>query len=151
MEQKYKYDFIERTQKLLEQYDRQLLTEEEKFEVTLLLNASVGLLFICKEKYNDMFPTNVKHLDIIQNAVAIETDKSISNICRHIRNSIAHCNFELNSSARKIKSITFTDYPMGDDKAGKENFRLKIKVDVLREFLLDISTQIVNKAKTQHP
>lgn len=149
MEQQYQYDFIERTQKLLEQYDKQLLQEEERFEVTLLLNACIGLLFICREKYNDQFPTSATHFDTIQSATKIETDKSLSNICRHIRNSIAHCNFELNSAAGKISSITFKDYPIGNCDVGKENFELTVSVITLRVFLLDVSTQTANNIK-QH-
>lgn len=150
METKYPYDIIERTQGLLEQYDRQLLQENEKFEVTLLLNACVGLLFICKEKYSDKFPTSATNFDTIQTATKIETDKSLSNICRHVRNSIAHCNFELNSSAGKISSIAFKDYPRGVYDAGKENFELTVSVNTLRAFLLDVSTQVANSIK-QHP
>lgn len=151
MEAKYSYDIIERTLKLLEQYDKQLLQEDEKFEVTLLLNACVGLLFVCKEKYEDKLPINAKHLYTIQAAVTIETDISLFSICRHIRNSIAHCNFELNSSAKKVSSITFKDYPKGQYNLGKENFMVTIPVKTLQEFLIDVAIQTTSVVKQINP
>ena len=71
MEQKVNYSFIERTQKLLEQYDKVNLPPEEKYEVTLLLNACVGLLFICREKFNDKLPNKAARLADVQNCVTI--------------------------------------------------------------------------------
>ena len=74
MEQKYSTDFIERTQKLLEQYDKLFLKNSEKFEVTLLLNACVGLLIICTEKYDNKLPTTVKGF----NEIKAKTTKCLS-------------------------------------------------------------------------
>ena len=126
MEQKVNYNFIVRTQKLLEQYDNVKLPPEEKYEVTLLLNACVGLLFICKEKYNDKLPDSTAKLDEIKNCVTIcrtyddsskivvNEEKTVASICRHLRNSIAHCHFSFNSTKqinkkRVITSIIFRD------------------------------------------
>ena len=172
MEQKVNYDFIERTQKLLEQYDNVKLPPEEKYEVTLLLNACVGLLFICKEKYNDKLPDSAAKLDEIKNCVIIcrtyddssktvvNEEKTVASICRHLRNSIAHCNFSFNSTKqinrkKVITSIIFRDSCMVEyrDKNNKKRkktektFDAEIDIKTLREFLLDVSTQTMTKAK----
>lgn len=172
MEQKVNYNFIVRTQKLLEQYDNVELPPEEKYEVTLLLNACVGLLFICKEKYNDKLPDSAAKLDEIKSCVnicqtyddssktVIKEEKTVASICRHLRNSIAHCNFSFNSSKqvnkkKVITSIIFRDSCMVEyrDKKNKKRKRVEktfdaeINIKTLREFLLDVSTQTMAKAK----
>lgn len=155
MEQQYQYDFIERTQKLLEQYDKLFLKNSEKFEVTLLLNACVGLLIICTEKYDNKLPTTVKGF----NEIKAKTTKCLSkklnpqiknvrNTCRHLRNSIAHCNFKTNTGKdKKIESITFMDFLNRDSKPEEQTFEAKIPINVLKEFLIDLSTQTINKIK----
>lgn len=155
MEQKYSTDFIERTQKLLEQYDKLFLKNSEKFEVTLLLNACVGLLIICTEKYDNKLPTTVKGF----NEIKAKTTKCLSkklnsqtinvrNTCRHLRNSIAHCKFKTNNGKdKKIESITFRDFLNRDCKPEEQTFEAKIPINILKEFLIDLSTQTINKIK----
>lgn len=50
------YNFIERSQKLIKQYKELNLPPEEYYDVTLLLNACVGLLFIAHEKHKNKIP-----------------------------------------------------------------------------------------------
>lgn len=172
MEQKGNYGFIERTQKLLEQYDNVNLLPEEKYEVTLLLNACVGLLFICKEKFNDKLPDNAAKFDEIKNntticrtyddisETVIDEEKTIAAICRHLRNSIAHCNFSFNSKRQVNKKKVITSIVFKDsckikytDKNNKKRsrtektFHAEIDVKTLREFLMDVSTQTIANAK----
>ena len=172
MEQKVNYSFIERTQKLLEQYDKVNLPPEEKYEVTLLLNACVGLLFICREKFNDKLPNKAARLADVQNCVTIcrvyddssktviNESKTVASICRHLRNSIAHCNFSFNSAKqinrkKVITSIIFRDSCVVEyrDKKNKKRkkvektFHAEIDIMTLREFLLDVSTQTMANAK----
>jgi len=44
--QQQEFDFIDRTKKILEQYNSIKLPKKEKFEVTLLLDCFVGLLVL---------------------------------------------------------------------------------------------------------
>ena len=172
MGQRVNYRFIERTQKILEQYDSIALPPEEKYEVTLLLNACVGLLIICKEQFNDKLPDNAAKLDEIKSCITIcrtyddssktviNESKTVASICRHLRNSIAHCNFSFNSTKqinrkKVITSIIFRDSCIVEyrDKKNKKRkkvektFHAEIDIMTLREFLLDVSTQTMAKAK----
>lgn len=170
MGQRVNYRFIERTQKILEQYDSIALPPEEKYEVTFLLNACVGLLIICKEQFNDKLPDNAAKLDEIKSCITIcrtyddssktvvNEEKTVASICRHLRNSIAHCNFSFNSSKqvnkkKVITSIIFRDsckvkYPNKKWKIVEQTFYAEIEVNTLREFLIDVSKQTVNSAKS---
>ena len=172
MGHKVNYRFIERTQKLLEQYESITLPPEEKYEVTLLLNACVGLLFICKERFNDKLPDKAVKFDEIKNNTTVcrtyddtskmvkDEQKTVTSICRHLRNSIAHCNFSFNSKKqihkrKVITSITFrdsckvryTDINKKKRYRTEETYHAEINVNTLREFLLDVSTQTMAKAK----
>ena len=49
-EYKNKYDFISRTQKILEQYDKSSI--EMKYEKTLFMNCCIGLLVV-PQQWND--------------------------------------------------------------------------------------------------
>ena len=52
------FDFVQRTKKILEQYDSIDFSknESEKYEITLLLNCFVGLLILPKEHWYDKLP-----------------------------------------------------------------------------------------------
>ena len=53
------FDFVERTKKIIEQYDNLTIPEKDKFEVTLLLNCFVGLLILPQQKWYDNLPTEI--------------------------------------------------------------------------------------------
>ena len=70
------------------------------------------------------------------------------NICRHLRNSIAHCNFKTDADHNSsIKHITFKDFLDRKCKPEEQTFEAKISITVLRKFLIDFSTQTINKMK----
>ncbi len=45
------FDFIQRTKKIINQYDSLLIPDNDKFEVTLFLNCLVGLLILPQQKW----------------------------------------------------------------------------------------------------
>lgn len=115
---KQEFDFVERTKKILEQYDNIDFSknENEKYEVTLLLNCFVGLLILPKEHWYKRLPTseiNEKEWGINPSQIkCIEGDvKSVNEVVRHLRNSVAHYRFQAFSNEKKeIGSIKFEDY-----------------------------------------
>lgn len=87
----FEYDFIKRTLVDIERY-------QGEFEVTALLNSCVGLLVIPKENLFDKFSDeDISHFGIDVNKVRVNDNSgcphSLKNVLRHIRNSIAHGNF----------------------------------------------------------
>ena len=62
-------------------------------------------------------------------------EKTIANICRHLRNSIAHCHFKAYSSdgTRIIDRIVFNDY-VKEEVKDEQSFQYDTKVTDFRFF-----------------
>ena len=110
--------FVQRTHKLLEQYASfgANLPEEEQFEMTLLINACVGLIFVGYQDRRYKMPGELIDsigipLDSISTCKNGKNDepKTLKNVCKHIRNSIAHARFEFINANKKIHKIKFID------------------------------------------
>lgn len=124
-------DFIKRTKKLLEQYESNT-SNEEKYEVSLLLNCCVGLLLLPKERHFSKINNNlllnsdwgISESDII---ITENNPKSVKNTIRHLRNAIAHDGFKFlePEDGNEIEKIKFTDI----------NFSATITVNQLRIFI----------------
>ena len=81
-----------------------------------------------------------KITDKIRNAKLVDTrkrneEKTIANICRHLRNSIAHCHFKAYSSdgTRIIDRIVFNDY-VKEEVKDEQSFQYDTKVTDFRFF-----------------
>ena len=125
-EYQHKYDFISRTQSILEQYEK--LSTEEKFEKTLFLNCCIGLLVVpqqwndakdsaihCKTSLRGM--VNKQDWGIDGSDIKVNhprqgfTDLSIENIANHFRNSLCHHHFEvLTKDIETIDTLCIEDY-----------------------------------------
>lgn len=155
------YNFIKKTQEIIVQYDKLTLPESKEYDITLLLNASVGLLFIAQQKYNSSF-TNIEHEPAFNNWPNILNNVSIcrkynkgtkrvenesitiKSVCRHIRNSIAHCNFGyVTNKADRVIEIVFDDYGHND-----HTFHLQIAVEDFRNITTAISNFILKKIES---
>lgn len=147
-----KYDFVERTKMILEQYDKFQVSETEYFDVTLLMNCSIGLLFVATEKYNNVLSEKDKEplsnwgieaSDIKTILNQNNNSMTIERVCKHIRNSIAHYNFTLNPGRdKKIESIHFLDsYHNGT------TFDYTVSVEKLKSFLLKVANAIIEYTK----
>lgn len=110
--------FVERTRDLL-------LSYRGRYDVTFLINAAVGLIFCgwedgkitSTEKIEEFEDFNVvkwesNYLD--DNNVA--EPKTLNNLVRHIRNSIAHNRFSFDNEDKKIKNIVFEDKNVKNEK-----------------------------------
>jgi len=150
-------DFVERTQQLIEQYNRLNLPPEEYYNVTLLLNACVGLLFIAHEKHKDKLPNQPLQTTTwginpnqIKCCKKFDKHKQIKNetislkvVCEHIRNSIAHCRFELIKDAKgMINWIRFEDW-----NHQNLTFELTISLHDFQEFTKEVSQYILHLQK----
>ena len=125
-EYKNKYDFISRTQKILEQYDKSSI--EMKYEKTLFMNCCIGLLVVPQQWNDKNDPTiynkislsgqvdesdwGINSLDIKENVPQKGFgDLSIENIAYHFRNSLCHYHFEaLAKDTEKIDTLCIEDY-----------------------------------------
>lgn len=164
------YNFIKKTQAIIEQYKRFEIDPKENYDVTLLLNTCVGLLFIAHEKYRDRFVHINKHAlynnwnryancveeckckksqNINGNRIYYLKDETptIEVVCRHIRNSIAHCNFKTKvNESHKIVSIVFNDSAILDNQV-HSTFKMEVSVEDFKEFAMAISDYIIKLDK----
>lgn len=130
---KQELDFVCRTKKIIEQYDKLEIENGEKFEVTLFINCMVGLLIIPQQKLFDKLPTVVidkANWGIDPNVIKIG-EKDICNVARHLRNSISHYNFNSFSLNDEIEGFEFTDI----NKQEKTTFKAQIKISELKVFV----------------
>ena len=131
-------DFINRTK------ENYLKLQNDKYEVTQLINSSVGLLIIPEQlrfrKLKDemISPELLKEVRacIVKDTyVEDQPIPSLQSIAKHMRNAVAHnkLSFDNDSETNEIKMIYFAD------KRTKEQFELRMSVDLLRRFFFEFS------------
>lgn len=137
----FEYDFIERTLMDIERY-------QGEFEVTALLNSCVGLLVIPKENLFDKLPDeDICQYGIDVNKVRVNDNSgcphSLKNVLRHIRNSIAHGNFnQEDTSGGIIRTLRFQDF-MKKNGREIETFEMKIGVEEFRRFAIRVANEVL--------
>ncbi len=111
-------DYIERTVKIIEQYEilKHQININERFEVTLLTNSLLALIVFPKEKFYSVIPTDRIFTDLkkemgIPNSFISEKYKTIRELIIDLRHSIAHLNFDFESdhNTNEINKIIFRD------------------------------------------
>ena len=140
-------DFVTRTKWNLS------VVENGSYEVTQLINSMVGLLIIPEQKQYDNIVNSLIDNALFQkmlNCIVLNTYRKpldLQQICRHLRNGVAHSNlsFEAEKSPvvshpLEIHSIMFAD---SNVQTG-EQIKIKITVDLLKEFLLAFSDAVSN-------
>ena len=151
MEYKNDYDFIERSQAILDQYEKikQDLGANEFYDVTLLICISLGILCMLYEQYKDKLPTDLlpeveKEWGILNANIKVclssnrkQDDRSIKNIIRHLRNALAHRHITAKTNNHKIVGLTLEDI-----SAKKTSFKAEISIEELRQFILRASNLI---------
>jgi hypothetical protein len=143
-------DFVVRTKELLEQYKKSQIPSEKKYEVTLLLNCCVGLLMLPRTECYEHFPDeSVSEKDWgidPENISIIEGNKkTVPEVARHIRNSVAHYRFVANDDSNTISSIKFEDIDTRNNN--EKTFEATIPVNCLRTFLYKTADIITEKLK----
>lgn len=151
------FDFIERTRKILKQYEDFFneRSNKEKFEVTLLINAFVGLLILPQQEWFNKLPDesitgrtwgiDSIHIGFIKTGEI----KSVKNVVTHLRNSVAHYNFTVfNNQGNQISQINFRDY--SDYGMTIKTFDATIPVGILRKFLDKFSQTMTEKMRATY-
>ena len=158
MEYKDYPDFIRRTQIIVNQY------HDGNFDVTLLINCVIGLLFIAKEKFGSVFPQlsdstsfdnwGLKKEDIkyckhysSKGKSVVDEKITIKSVIKHIRKSFAHCNFTTVSKDSIITGILLKDYyvPHQDFNKATLTFEMLISIERLKCFLLEVSSYVLQQ------
>ena len=142
--------FIKRTR---ENYMR--LKGSTDYDVTLLINSSLGMLIFINQKYviqDNMVDPGL--LDELLNCVAPDENgedlvASLNQFCRHLRNAIAHCNFELliepsnyTNQYGKITGVLLKDYD--NDDHDNLTAQIEMTVELLEQFYLEFSDNVTN-------
>ena len=131
-----------------------------KYDVTHLINSMLGLLVIpqqllSKKAKKENFEKIEERLDsgIIEKFKAVSgkysSDLKLEDICKCLRDSLAHGNFCFFHNHAEIKSLTFTDYnyfgkngkPLKKPKKTYES--KKIDIDVIKQFIDKFSNAIL--------
>ena len=153
------FDFIDRTKQIIKQYDNLTpSTGEEKYEVTLLLNCLVGLLILPQQEWFGHLPTEITtsndwgidetEIEVIKNSSLKDEDKTIANIAKHLRNSVAHYRFKVFSDKKEdIGDIEFSDYKGVKKKEREKTFKAKISVKSLQKFTEKLTDVLMAKMK----
>lgn len=148
-------EFLTRTVKLIKNY-------KGRFDATLFMNACVGLLFIATEKYGkkikklDSAQLFEKVIDVSKIAVCRkyiwrkrkfeDEDFNIFNVCKHFRNSIAHCNFEFKKGKNGlVETVSFQDFyerVTPQTKKDKMTFAYELPMSDFKEFILRVADNI---------
>lgn len=143
-------EFIKRTRN-----NYMLLKDSTQYDVTLLINSSIGMLIFINQKYNiedylvepDLLDELLNCVDPDENGDDLVT--SLSQFCRHLRNAIAHGNFELKIDPSNYKNqdgtithVLFEDYD--DDKHTNLTARITMSVELLEKFYLKFSENVAN-------
>lgn len=153
MEYTDKHDFTRRSQEIIDQYERLILPDFKKYEVTLLLNLCVGLLFVAHQGHSSKLPKTklktpqwgINPSNVLcckrykQETKSIVDERiTIQNVTKHIRNSIAHYRFKIqNGSDQTISSIRFQD-----EFEGLQTFDLTLSVKDFKTFALEVSKKV---------
>lgn len=146
-------DFVIRTKKIIEQYLKYNLENEEKFEITLFINCCVGLLVVPQQRLFDRLPTTLTNqnewgispddIKVILKKKELSEEKSICNIARHLRNSIAHYRFKAYPDENNvIKGIHFEDKLIDNSTV---SFNLKVSIIDLKKFVERISDLFIEE------
>ena len=138
-------DYISRTRV---NYER---LKKGPYEVTQLINSAVGLLIIPQEKLCGKIADNMVSEELLQRIISCSHDNtyskplSLSEIARHLRNSIAHARIEfvaekspMHGEPPKIHSIIFRD----ENK--KASIKIVLTIDLLEEFFFAFSDAAAN-------
>ena len=123
------------------------------YEVTQLINSMIGLLIIPETNLFNKITDSLLSDDLLSQMKACITNNTylqpidLKQICRHLRNAVAHSNLKFKaekavhkSDSLMIKEVIFTD---GNIRQ-KEYFEMRISIDLLEEFLFKFSEAITS-------
>ncbi len=124
-------------------------------DVTFYLNSMIGLLVIPKEElYKDITDNIIdkKLLNEVKTCVAENYDTKLTEIVRHLRNSVTHGHISfdgekppLNSKPATITKIVFKDYE--DRSKTNQTYEMTIDVNLFKRFVTEFSVAALKLAQ----
>ncbi len=129
-------NFFERTYENLEKYKKLNKDDKENYpyEVTMIVNSLLGLLVFIKE--NKKAKLEEFQVDDLIAKQKIETKKSRKEFLRHMRNAVAHGNFEVNANDNgEIDCITFYDKYY---QAEKKSFEITLTIADMEHLISEL-------------
>lgn len=131
-------DFAKRT---IKNYDSYI----GEYKVTELINSSLGLFvfteqkFFCKITDDIISPEILNELKLACTSSYIE-ELNLQNICKHMRNGIAHFRIEIIADNRKeIHSVKIRDV------CGGKQFTVCLNVELMEKFFREFAKSIISK------
>ena len=111
-------EFVVRTLRLLEQYDSLELAEKERLEITLLVNALLGLVIVPKEKLLTYLPNErieeASKFGLFSHQIRGDKVKTVSDLMIALRHSAAHFDVAFDGDENdKIQTVVFSDNERG--------------------------------------
>ena len=139
----FQRDFIARTLEIVEQYEKYVMkcvSENQQFEVTLLINCLLGLLVLPKEHCYRSIPNKpIKELeewglfpDFIQDWGS-EDHHTLPKFVKKLRNAVAHTSLCLHGDGVQITSLEFKD---------KDGFCAIVPFDNLKTFVTKLAQSV---------
>jgi len=139
-------DFVERTLKLIKQYDRLKgqFPFDEQYDHTLLINAMLGLIILPKEKSLSYIPKERLAFVKVLNEWGInrtwfnEDLKNTTELLKRLRNSVAHFDIEFMSETPEnhIDLIRFVDKEAGMHVATFQASELRLFIEYYANLLI---------------
>ena len=148
---KHKLDIVSRTREILEK------NTQEKYDITLLLNCSLGLLIIPQQagEKNDAVKVDgvVSREEWGIDPNEIEGPKKssyVADIAAHFRNSLAHGKFDIvDCNGDTIENIHIRDYDYPfDEKTQKPSFEINLLFEDYKRFILKYEKELEEKLRT---
>jgi len=143
-------DFAKRTRKNLE------YMKNCEYDVTQLINSSVGLIILPKEEHLICIADNMIGDDLYNEMVKcikVNTYEkcNLSEIVRHIRNAIAHNRIEFKAEKEsigkigKIEEIIIKDHRYRNKYREAADFKMIITIELLYEFFCAFSNAVIEQ------
>lgn len=140
-------DFVMRTKSNL------FFLEKSQYEVTQLINSMIGFLIIPEQKqYNHIVDGMID--DVLFQKISNCIDKNtystavnLQQICRHLRNAVAHSNISFQAEKPNISSqplIIHSAKFVDENKRTNEYIEITLTIELLKEFLIAFSEAVSN-------
>lgn len=121
-----------------------------KYEVTNLINSSLGLFIFPEQNFFDKILNEWVSPELLDELITntestYEEPINLKNICKHIRNGIAHFRLKLMSNnSKEITEIIISDHFLDRQSKKSYDFKIKISIENLERLYFEFSEAIIN-------
>lgn len=142
-------DFISRTLKLIDEYEKSMVGKDEKdcFDVTVYINSLLGLIVLPKETglLNYLPKERIETVGFSPESQFNEEIKTTKDLVTQLRHSVAHFDIEFKANEKdKIDRVVFKD-----EKTQEGKIIANIQVNDLKIFVRLIAEIMVESYKKQ--